>query len=75
MVRKRRTCALAPSVTHPTVSPLDFFMWGCMIYLNGKSRQQLMQRINEAVASIRNELVSMQWMQSLEVRLVAYVQV
>jgi hypothetical protein len=44
--------------------------------LNGKpdTREQLMQRINEAAASIRNELVSMQWMQSLEGRLVAPIQ-
>jgi hypothetical protein len=33
-----------------------------------------MQRINEAPVSIRNELVSMQWMQPLEVRLVVCVQ-
>jgi hypothetical protein len=49
MVRKRRTCAMAPSVTWPTVPPLDFFVWGCMksrVYLNGKpdTREQLMQR-------------------------------
>jgi hypothetical protein len=46
------------------------------VYLNGKpdTREQLMQRINEAAFSIRNELVSMQWMQSLEVHLVACVQ-
>jgi hypothetical protein len=63
----------------PYLSPLDFFVWGCMksrVYLNGRpdTREQLMQRTNEAAVSIRNELVSMQWMQSLEVRLVACVQ-
>jgi hypothetical protein len=47
------------------------------VYLNGKpdTQEHLMQRINEAAVSIRNELVSsMQWMQSLEVRLAACVQ-
>jgi hypothetical protein len=44
------------------------------VYLNGKpdTQEQLMHRINEAAASITNELVSMQWMQSL-VHLVACV--
>jgi hypothetical protein len=79
MGRKRWTCAMTPSFTWPTVSPLDFFVWGCMksrVYLSRKpdTREQLMQRINEAAASIRNELFSMQWMQSLEVHLVACVQ-
>jgi hypothetical protein len=46
------------------------------VHLNGKpdTQEQLMQRINEAAVSIRKELVSMQWMQSLEVHLVACVQ-
>jgi hypothetical protein len=46
------------------LSLLDFFVWGCMksrVYLNAKpdTQEQLMQRINEAAVSIRNELVSM----------------
>jgi hypothetical protein len=77
MVRKRRTCAMAPQSA--ALSPLDFFMWGCMksrVYLNGKpnTREQLMQRINETAVSIRNELVRKHWMQSFEVSLVVYVQ-
>jgi agmatine/peptidylarginine deiminase len=55
----------------PDLSPLDFFVWGCMksmAYLNGKpdAREQLMKRINEAAVGIRNELVSMQLMESYE---------
>jgi hypothetical protein len=71
------TCAMAPR--SPDLSPLDFFVWGCMksrVYLNEKpdTRQQLMQRINEAVLCIRNELVIKQWMKSLKVHVLAYVQ-
>jgi hypothetical protein len=46
------------------------------VYLNGKpdTQEQLMQRIHEAAVCFRNELVSMYWMQSLEIRLVACVQ-
>jgi DNA-binding transcriptional regulator YbjK len=46
------------------------------VFLTGNpdTRERLMQRINEAAASTRNEPVSRQWTQSLEVRLAAYVQ-
>jgi hypothetical protein len=77
MVRRKRTCTVAPSVTWPISIRLSHVgLHEIRVYLNGKTdtREQLMQWINEAAVSIRNELVSMQWIQLLEVHLVACVQ-
>ncbi|KZC04025.1 hypothetical protein WN55_01286 [Dufourea novaeangliae] len=63
----------------PDLSPLDFFLWGCMksrVYLNGKpaTLQQLVMNINEAAVSIRNDLADIEWTRTMETRLRACVQ-
>lgn len=60
----------------PDLSPLDFFLWGCLksrVYNNGKpdTREELIARIVEAVDSLRNELAEINWQHSMARRVAA----
>lgn len=59
----------------PDLSPLDFFLWGCLksrVYINGKpdTREELTDRIVEATNSLKNELVAINWQHSMTQRIV-----
>jgi hypothetical protein len=64
----------------PALSPLVFFVWGCLksrVYHSGKpeTQQQFVQVINKAGVGIRNELEHMQRGQSVEQCVAACLQV